>query len=130
MRDTLITCLRPAPGEGLALRPDPVGVYERAVSALTAAPVQPPPIPEGIRWTTLDYVLLGWIAAQGARTLPASRGELYEQVLEHEEGYWSTVYHDTVRERQPRRARLRKAAACLSLVAAPEPRPALSLIHI
>lgn len=25
IRDTLITCLRPAPGEGLTLRPDPVG---------------------------------------------------------------------------------------------------------
>ena len=125
IREFLRSDQHPYREEPIALpdtHPDPVGVYERAVSALTAAPVQPPPIPDGIRWTTLDYVLLGWIAAQGARTLPTSPGELYEQVLEHEEDYWSTVYRDTVRERQPRRARLRKAATCLSLVAAPEPR--------
>ncbi|MDQ3885697.1 MAG: hypothetical protein M3308_01440, partial [Actinomycetota bacterium] len=59
-------------------------------------------------------------AAQGAQTLPTTRGELYDQVLGHEENYWSTVYRDTVRDRAPRRARLRTAAACLSLVAAPE----------
>ncbi|MDQ3153291.1 MAG: tetratricopeptide repeat protein, partial [Actinomycetota bacterium] len=100
--------------------PDSVGVYQRTVSALTPGAVDPPPIPWGIRWTTLDYVLLGWIAAQGVETLPTNPGELYDQVLGHEENYWSTVYRDIVRERQPRRARLRKAAACLSLVAAPE----------
>jgi hypothetical protein len=102
--------------------PDSVGVYQRTVSALATGAVDPPPIPWGIRWTTLDYVLLGWIAAQGAQTLPTSPAELYDQVLGHEENYWSTVYRDIVRERQPRRTRLRKAAACLSLVAAPEQR--------
>jgi tetratricopeptide (TPR) repeat protein len=81
------------------------------VAALTTGAVEVPVTPRGIRWTTLDYVLLGWIAAQGAPTLPGSPTELYEQVLGHEENYWSTVYRDTVRERRPNRARLRKAAA-------------------
>ena len=65
-------------------------------------------------------MLLGWVASQGAQTLPTIHGELYDQVLGHEENYWSTVYRDTVGDRQPRRARLRAAAVCLSLVAAPE----------
>jgi hypothetical protein len=101
--------------------PHSVDVYERTVAALTPALVSPPAVPRGIRWTTLDYVLLGWIAAQGAEVLPRTPGELYDQALVHEENYWSTVYRDNVRERAPRRARLRKAVACLSLVAAPEP---------
>ncbi|MGH3811806.1 MAG: lipase/acyltransferase domain-containing protein [Pseudonocardiaceae bacterium] len=100
--------------------PHPGDVYHRAVAALTTAVVRPPTLPQGIRWTTLDYVLLGWIAAQGVATLPKSREELYDLALEHEQNYWCTVYRDTVHDRKPRRARLRKAAACLSLVAAPE----------
>ena len=100
--------------------PDAADVYRHTVTKLATGPVAPPPIPRGIRWTTLDYVLLGWIAAQGATTLPTTPGELYDEVLRHEENYWSTVYSDNVREREPRRARLLTAAACLSLVAAPE----------
>ena len=100
--------------------PSPGDVYRRAVTALTTTAVQPPALPQGIRWTTLDYVLLGWIAAQGASTLPKSRSELYDQALEHEQNYWCTVYRDNIHDREPRRARLGKAAACLSLVAAPE----------
>ncbi|MBV9013981.1 MAG: hypothetical protein JO272_18395 [Pseudonocardiales bacterium] len=102
--------------------PHPGDVYHRTVTALTPAAVQPPMLPRGIRWTTLDYVLLGWIAAQGTPTLPATRDKLYDQVLEHEQNYWCTVYRNTVHDRKPRRARLCKAAACLSLVAAPEQR--------
>lgn len=100
--------------------PNPGDVYLRTVAALTSTVVEPPPLPRGIRWTTLDYVLLGWIAAQGASTLPKSRDELYDQALDHEQNYWCTVYRDNIHDREPRRARLRKAAACLSLVAAPE----------
>ena len=100
--------------------PHPGDVYHRTVTALTPATVQPPTLPQGIRWTTLDYVLLGWIAAQGTPTLPTSRDDLYDQALEHEQNYWCTVYRDIIHDRAPRRARLRKAAACLSLVAAPE----------
>ncbi|MGH2952272.1 MAG: hypothetical protein ACRDKX_09525, partial [Solirubrobacterales bacterium] len=100
--------------------PNPGDVYHRTVTALTTATVTAPALPRDIRWTTLDYVLLGWIAAQGAATLPTSREELYDQALGHEQYYWCTVYRDNVRDRAPRRARLRQAAACLSLLAAPE----------
>ncbi len=100
--------------------PNSGDVYHRTLTALATTAGAPPALPRGIRWTTLDYVLLGWIAAQGASTLPTSREELYDQALGHEENYWCTVYRDNVREREPRRSRLRKAAACLSLVAAAE----------
>ncbi|MGH3811997.1 MAG: hypothetical protein ACRDUV_06010, partial [Pseudonocardiaceae bacterium] len=100
--------------------PNPGDVYHRTVTALTTATVTAPALPRDIRWTTLDYVLLGWIAAQGASTLPTSRQKLYDQALGHEQNYWCTVYRDNVRDRAPRRARLRQAAACLSLLAAPE----------
>ncbi|MGH3785720.1 MAG: tetratricopeptide repeat protein [Pseudonocardiaceae bacterium] len=99
--------------------PNPGDVYHRTVTALTIAAVQPPALPRDIRWTTLDYVLLGWIAAQGVLTLPTTRGELYDQVLEHEQNYWSTVYR-RLAGGEPDRALMRKAAACVSLVAAPE----------
>ncbi len=102
------------------LHPDAGDVYRRTVAALTTGPVDPPRIPAGIRWTTLDFVLLGWIAAQGATTLPTTPGELYDEVLRHEQNYWSTVYRDNITDRRPHRTRLRKAATCLSLVAAPE----------
>ncbi|MGH3937794.1 MAG: hypothetical protein ACRDTG_04040 [Pseudonocardiaceae bacterium] len=99
--------------------PDSIDVYHRTVTALTTDAAQPPTLPQGIRWTTLDYVLLGWIAAQGAPTLPTTHGELYDQALEHEQNYWATVYR-RLASREPDRALLRKAAACVSLVSAPE----------
>ncbi|MGH3913110.1 MAG: hypothetical protein ACRDTC_06830, partial [Pseudonocardiaceae bacterium] len=97
--------------------PDSVDIYHRTVAALTTDAVQPPTVPQGIRWTTLDYVLLGWIAARGAPTLPTTRGELYDQVLDHEQNYWSTVYR-RVTSFDPDRALIRKAAVCVSLVSA------------
>ncbi len=121
--ESLDSDVHPCRREDIALpdtHPNPGDVYHRTVTALTTTAVAPPALPRGIRWTTLDYVLLGWIAAQGAPTLPTSREELYDQALDHEQNYWATVYRDNVRDRAPRRARLRKAAACLSLVAAPE----------
>lgn len=50
--------------------PDSVDVYHRTVAALTTEAVQPPPPPRGIRWTTLDFVLLGWVFS--ANTTPRS----------------------------------------------------------
>jgi hypothetical protein len=99
--------------------PDSVDVYHRTVTALTTAAVAPPALPRGIRWTTLDYVLLGWITAQGAATLPTTRKELYDQVLEHEQNYWATAYRRLGRG-EPDRALMRRAAACVSVVSAPE----------
>jgi len=72
-----------------------------------------------VRWTTLDFVLLGWITARGAAALPTTQQMLYDEVLRHEENYWCTVYARFVTNSEPERALLRKAAAVVSLVAPP-----------
>jgi len=98
--------------------PDALDVYKRTVAALTddADAVEVPDPPRDIRWTTLDFVLLGWIAARGATTLPTTRGGLYDEALAHEETYWCTVYRSLAKHGEPERRLLRKAAACVSLV--------------
>ena len=68
------------------------------------------------RWTTLDYVLLGWLAARGEDELPTTRWELYEAALEHEERYWADVYHGLTGTRASPFI-LRRAATCLTLLA-------------
>lgn len=85
-----------------------------AVADLTAgsAPSMPP-VPMSIRWTTLDLVLLGWIAALGG-ALPTSRGGLYDEALRHEQNYWAKVYPEFDTTAKPDRALLRRAAACLT----------------
>lgn len=101
------------------IHPDFIDVYRRTVAAL-ARPGRPrtaPQPPAAGRWTTLDFVLLGWMTAQGADILPATRGELYDEALRHEENYWVTVYRDLSGGVRPDRALLRKAAACLTLIA-------------
>ena len=47
-------------------------------------------IPENSRWTTLDFVLHGWLIASevGAANLPISREGLYEEILRREFTYW------------------------------------------
>ncbi|MEU0797309.1 tetratricopeptide repeat protein [Amycolatopsis sp. NPDC005961] len=103
--------------------PNPRDIYARTVAALRtdgqSRLVLPQPAAE-TRWTTLDLVLLGWIAAAGATSLPATREELYDEVLRHEENYWCTVYTRFRTDVAPDRALLRRAAACVSLVTPPE----------
>lgn len=103
--------------------PNPRDIYARTVAALRrdghSRLKLPDPAPE-VRWTTLDLVLLGWIAAAGVTSLPATRVELYDEVLRHEENYWCTVYARFRTDVAPDRALLRRAAACVSLVAPPE----------
>ena len=102
---------RPEPIAPPDHHPDAIDVYHRTVAALATGPVDPPPVPQGIRWTTLDFVRLGWTAAQGTAALPATPAALYEEVLRHEENYWSTVYRDRVRDRRPIRKRHRPGRA-------------------
>ncbi|MDQ3886483.1 MAG: ATP-binding protein, partial [Actinomycetota bacterium] len=78
-----------------ARHPSGNGVYQRALRAFTehlaAAPVEerlPPPNP---RWTTLDLVMLAWLAVQGATDLPTSPEELYDEILDREFCYWERV---------------------------------------
>ena len=107
--------------------PHPGDVYWGTIDALCRdAPNQPIAGEQstpllGRRWTTLDIVLLAWTAAHSGReALPTTRTDLYEEVLWHEENYWSTVYEQIDKNNQPDRALLSTAAACVSLVAPPE----------
>nr|MBA2322477.1 tetratricopeptide repeat protein [Pseudonocardiales bacterium] len=121
IQNALIGTRHPYQQAAIALpdtHPDSGDLYRQTVRALTSEAVTPPRVPDGIRWTTLDVVLLGWIAAQGAASLPSTPGELYEAVLGHEVDYWCTV-HTTP---HPERRLLRKAAACVSLTAPDEER--------
>ncbi|MFL6143551.1 MAG: tetratricopeptide repeat protein [Labedaea sp.] len=104
--------------------PNSGDIYRRTVAALrpgdSLTPAVATPAP-GIRWTTLDLVLLGWIATAGATALPSSRALLYDEVLRHEENYWCTVYDRFRTDVEPDRVLLRKAAVVASLLAPAEP---------
>ena len=74
-------------------------------------------IPENSRWTTLDFVLHGWLIASevGAADLPNSREKLYEDILRREIEYWQ----DEAALRgmaKVSEAMLRTSAAALSLI--------------
>lgn len=99
--------------------PDSGNIYRRTVAALHAGGETLPALPtpaRGVRWTTLDLVLLGWIAASGTSTLPLTQADLYDEVLRHEENVWCTVYTSFATDTKPERPLLRKAAAVVSLV--------------
>lgn len=104
-------------------------VYGRAKAAFARRPHpqqgedEPPPRPAS--WTTLDYILLAWLAVNSSEPLPETRAKLYERVLEHEARYWQTSLAG-LRDRKlhqipdPDRLLLRKAAGCVTTVS-PEP---------
>ena len=74
-------------------------------------------IPENSRWTTLDFVLHGWLIASevDAADLPSSRERLYEDILRREIEYWQD---EAARQGLAKvsEATLRTSAATLSLV--------------
>ena len=103
--------------------PDSTAVLRRAAAAFAArqpagtpdrAPDTEAAIAAPERWTTLDYVLLGWLAARDDGGMPATRRELYEAVLDHEERYWANVYRGLAGTKPSPRV-LRRAATCLIL---------------
>ncbi|EPJ37454.1 hypothetical protein STAFG_5497 [Streptomyces afghaniensis 772] len=76
----------------------------------------PPPDPNAGRWTTLDLVMLGWLAArQDGGDLPESEEGLYEEILRHELNYWKRSYRAQVGK--PSESLLRAVGACISLLA-------------
>ncbi|GGY02123.1 tetratricopeptide repeat protein [Streptomyces djakartensis] len=76
----------------------------------------PPPDPYAGRWTTLDLVMLGWLAArQEGGDLPESEEDLYEEILRHELKYWKKSYKAQVGK--PSERLLRAVGACISLLA-------------
>ncbi|MFF4060093.1 hypothetical protein ACFYZ0_30630 [Streptomyces sp. NPDC001708] len=121
-----------------ARHPRQTGVYRAAVrsfggSELVAMGSAPPPDPDSGRWTTLDLVMLAWLAARADGTgaappsappsTPTSEKDLYEKILDHELGYWVRAYKARVGMPSKRtKAMLREAGACLSLLAPQEER--------
>ncbi len=71
-------------------------------------------------WTTLDFVLLGWLSAATDCTLPQTKATLYSSALSHEADYWIARYRSIRPEIEPDRARLLRAGAALTLVQAAE----------
>ncbi len=98
-------------------------VYRRAYrrfSPSTGAPDLPPPLPpESNRWTTLDVVMLGWLAAHAPTGgLPADRASLYEAILCREFENWNDNLRSHFGRKAPVKA-LRLAAAAISLLSPP-----------
>ncbi|MGH8921187.1 MAG: hypothetical protein ACRD0H_23115, partial [Actinomycetes bacterium] len=75
--------------------PSTTGVFQRALRAFAQLPGMTPATvttpPPDRRWTTLDLVMLAWLAAQGAAALPTSRDRLYDEILDREFEYWVRV---------------------------------------
>ncbi|MGW3416338.1 hypothetical protein, partial [Streptomyces sp. NPDC000888] len=113
-----------------ARHPRQTGVYRAAVrsfggSETVAMGSSPPPDPDSGRWTTLDLVMLAWLAVQadGTGGTPGSEEELYEKILDHELGYWVRAYKSRIGMPSKRtKGMLREAGACLSLLAPQEER--------
>ncbi|MGH3565294.1 MAG: hypothetical protein ACRDRH_04535, partial [Pseudonocardia sp.] len=103
--------------------PSVTGVFQRALRAFAGLPGRTPVDtdnpPHNPRWTTLDLVMLAWLAAHGATTLPTTSQQLYDEILEREFDYWTRVCQRRHREQPPRRL-LPTVGACVTLLA---PRP-------
>lgn len=102
---------------------EPGRVFQRALQAFCArfGTAQPTPALPRLRdgRTTLDVVLLAWLAALGvdADNLPKTRSKLYDEVLEHERRYWRDTYAAPPRSaKPPTTAFFDQAAACLTMV--------------
>ncbi|AUG76746.1 ATP-binding protein [Kitasatospora sp. MMS16-BH015] len=99
-----------------ARHPRSAGVYRAALRAFGATPgVVLGGEPESYRWTTLDLVMLAWLAAHGAGTPPESEQALYMEVLRHELAYWRRAYRTQIGGKPPADL-LRTAGACVSLL--------------
>ncbi|MGV1009116.1 MAG: hypothetical protein ACOYBY_11000, partial [Dermatophilaceae bacterium] len=122
-----------------ALRdPDP---HERPQPAVQVPPLSSPA--PGVAWTTLDLVLLAWLAATrdtpstrpppfgagtGVAGLPRTQGALYGEVMDHEVRYWARAYTDRTGQPRPNLDLLRQAGAVLTL-RQPDPAAADRVLH-
>ncbi|HSV66517.1 MAG TPA: hypothetical protein VLJ59_11500 [Mycobacteriales bacterium] len=96
-----------------AAHPRATGVFRAALRAFGGEPgARPEPV--AWDWTTLDLVMLAWLAARGADDLPQRREDLYREVLAHELRYWGDRCDRRYRWR-PTEAVLRSSGACVSL---------------
>src|SRR5262249_52956172 len=107
-------------------------VFRRAFTALGGDQSRPPdpatlPQPAAGRWTTLDFVLLGWFAAQRGGELPHSQDDLYDQVLTHEQRYWAKAWRRIQPAEEPPVELIRTAAAYLTPLPPQRAAPAAAL---
>ncbi|MFE9603577.1 hypothetical protein ACFYNQ_34075, partial [Streptomyces hokutonensis] len=114
-----------------ARHPRQTGVYRAALRSFGAPETTvmgstPPPDPNSGRWTTLDLVMLAWLAARPSddnTETPTSEEPLYEKILKHELDYWVRTYKSQIGKPSKRtREMLREAGACVSLLAPREDR--------
>ncbi|GGY14591.1 tetratricopeptide repeat protein [Streptomyces djakartensis] len=100
--------------------PRPDDLFLRTCTAVRPRPWDSPPrLPradKGTRWTTLDLVLLGWLAARGRDPLPITPSELYDEVLRHERRYWNTTFEHRTGTPVRYTGLFAEAAACLTLL--------------
>ena len=92
-------------------------VFRAASMPSRPLPAAPPGTTAGSRWTTLDFVLLAWLAANDDGELPHTRTELYRAAMRHEYSYWRRTLrrHDNA---LPERSVFHEAAVCLTLLSA------------
>ena len=93
--------------------------YRRFAGGVGASSDQPPALPTANeRWTTLDVVMLAWLAANTTVDLPATSTALYEEVLGRELANWNDAIETRFARQAPVEA-LRMAAAGVSLLTPP-----------
>jgi len=92
-------------------------VFRAAFHAFSPAPAAAPGVTVSPRWTTLDFVLLAWLAANDQGELPQTRSELYRAAMRHEYSYWRRTYGGTD-DALPERSVFFEAAVCLTLLTA------------
>ena len=103
--------------------PSSARVFRRAREAFAVAAGQPTPTgaapaaPATGTWTTLDLVMLAWLQVHDSGARPSSSAELYENVLDHEVGYWARAYSGRFGKAAPTRRALRAAGAAVTLLA-------------
>ncbi|MDK1349184.1 hypothetical protein QNO09_39370 [Streptomyces sp. 378] len=114
--------------------PRPNDLFLRTYAAIdrrpsTSRPQLPAP-DKGTRWTTLDLVLLGWLAARGNGPLPVTPAALYDEILRHERRYWNTTFESNTRTELRYTDLLAEAAACLTLLTPAPHRAARALTAV
>ncbi|MEU0966497.1 tetratricopeptide repeat protein [Streptomyces sp. NPDC005917] len=113
-------CRELAPLELPPEHPDGSALFRRAIEAFVEEPgsvdVSAAERATPVEWTTLDYILLAYLASRSSGKLPNSREELYEEVLDHERGYWTQTYRQVIGNTADAPIKvLSRAVACLTL---------------
>jgi tetratricopeptide (TPR) repeat protein len=82
-------------------------------------PTEPADPVDGDRWTTLDLVMLAWLAANTGPRLPDHRTRLYDAIVERELEHWANVIQ--ARHGSPPAMQTLRSAAAVISVLSPSP---------